>query len=229
MCGRYVLEGPLSRLTAYFEATLWQEGPYEWHSLFNIAPTMEVPVIRLNQQGQRVLLPHRWGLVPSWAKDEKSGAKLNNARAETIADKPSFRVPYRRYRCLVPATGYYEWQAPQQNQKRKQPWFIKSERLPYLAMAGVCDHWRKPDGQLLMTFAIVTTAAHHNIAHIHDRMPVMVDQSNWEAWLDKTMQNPANLTHLLEPTSQLTAFPVGYEVSGVGATRRDDPGLIAPL
>lgn len=230
MCGRYVLEGPVGRLLQHFEAELWdQNSSFEWANSYNIAPTRVTPVIRLNRVGERVLIPHQWGLVPHWAKNEKIGAKLNNARAETIFDKPSFRTPVRRFRCLVPASGYYEWQAPEKVGHGKRPWYIHSHHTPYFAMAGICDHWTSSTGHPLFSFAIVTCGAHHKIGHIHDRMPVMIQREYWSEWLDSQQQNQRELTRLLMPSDHLTFYPVEKAVSATGQRRRDDPGLITPV
>ncbi|HEX4855405.1 MAG TPA: SOS response-associated peptidase, partial [Limnobacter sp.] len=174
MCGRYVLEGPVSRYSEYFRARLTGAFPEFEENRYNIAPTMQVPVVRINREGQRVLIAHRWGLIPSWAKDTSIGAKLNNARGETVHEKPSFRQAFKRFRCLVPASGYFEWRAPPEGSKaRKQPFFITPTDVPYFAMAGVCDHWTdKATGELIMSVAIITTSPSEKLADIHDRMPV---------------------------------------------------------
>ncbi|MDX1668220.1 MAG: SOS response-associated peptidase [Limnobacter sp.] len=230
MCGRYVLERPVDQLLDHFEAKMWQEqSEFIWQANYNIAPTAVVPVVRLNRDRQRVVIPHQWGLIPHWAKDPKIGAKMNNARAETIFDKPSFRTPVRRYRCLVPASGYYEWQVPRQPKTPKQPWYIKPEDDTLFAMAGVCDHWALPNGQKLLTFAIVTCPAHTKIAHIHDRMPVMIDADDWAKWLDTEEQNVDDLGSLLTPSKRVEFYQVSRRVSATGARREDGPTLIEPL
>ena len=121
MCGRYVLEGPVSRLTAYFDARYTEEES-RFKNSYNIAPTTWVPVVRINREGKRVILNHVWGLIPHWAKDKSGSAKLNNARGETVHEKPSFRTAFKKFRCLIPASGYFEWQAPPEGSgNRKQP------------------------------------------------------------------------------------------------------------
>lgn len=230
MCGRYVLEGPVDRLLEHFQANLWDpKNHFQWTNRYNIAPTSQVPVIRLNREGKRVLIPHQWGLVPSWAKDTKISAKLNNARAETIFDKPSFRTPVRRFRCLVPATGYYEWQAPTKPGHSKRPWYIKPVQTGLFAMAGVCDHWTNDQGDKLLSFAVVTCGAHPRISHIHDRMPVMIQQENWAHWLDTALQDRDDLSRLLLPSGEVSFHPVSTLVSAAGKNRRDDEELIAPI
>ena len=120
MCGRYVLEGPVSRVQQFFDAKLTESFDDYESGRYNIAPTMQIPVLRVNREGERVLIRHRWGLIPTWAKDASIGAKLNNARGETVHEKPSFRTGFKRFRCLIPASGYYEWQAPPEGSKARK-------------------------------------------------------------------------------------------------------------
>ena len=229
MCGRYVLEGPVSKLSAYFEAR-YTEDETVFHNSYNIAPTTQVPVVRINREGERVILNHHWGLIPSWAKDPSLGAKLNNARGETVHEKPSFRVPCRKFRCLIPATGYYEWQAPPADSNaRKQPFYIHPDTEPYFAIAGVCDHWKGPDGQLILSTAIITTEPSQPIAHIHDRMPVMIEPKDWTFWLDPHNQDVEALRGLIRSSTGVKSHPVGFGVSGVGKSRVDEPELIQPV
>ena len=228
MCGRYVIEGPTSRLTEYFDAKLLDE--YELRTSYNVAPTTRVPVIRINRDGLRVVLEHRWGLVPSWAEGLDIGAKLTNARGETVHEKPSFRTAFKKRRCLIPATGYYEWQAPPENSKqRKQPYYFspKEPSTPYFAMAGICEHWRSLDDELVMTAAIITIEATQEITHIHDRMPVMLDRENWTQWLDPSNDDVESLRQLLRPSKQPQFWPVGLEISAVGKGRVDMESLIS--
>lgn len=230
MCGRYVLEGPIDRIAEHFEASATKG--YEWADSYNIAPTTQIPVVRVNSQGQRVVLPHTWGLIPFWAKDATISAKLNNARGETVHEKPAFRKGFARFRCLIPATGYYEWQAPTEGNKgRKIPHYIhpSSDKTRYFAMAGVCDHWKAPDGNLVLSTAIITTSPHESITHIHDRMPVMIAHEHWQQWLDPNFNDLASLREHLHATGNLSAYAVGFEVSQVGAKRQDNPLLIQPI
>ena len=146
---------------------------------YNIAPMTEVPIVRVNAEGQRELVRMRWGLVPRWAKDPSIGARMINARGETIADKPSFQMPYRRHRCLLPADGFYEWQAPPRatgagEAARKQPLHIGMADGSLFGLAGLYERWRSEDGKVLDTCTIVTTAANALLAPIHDRMPLIV-------------------------------------------------------
>lgn len=231
MCGRYVLEGPLSRLTAYFDAR-YTETESHFKNSFNIAPTTRVPVVRINREGERVILNHVWGLIPHWAKDKAVSAKLNNARGETVHEKPSFRTAFKKFRCLIPASGYYEWQAPSESESgsgRKQPFYIYPNEAPYFAMAGVCDHWiDKTTGELVMSTAIITTEPGEKLEHVHDRMPVMIPKDDWVEWLDPKNQDANSLRKFISSTDALNFHAVGFEVSGVGKNRLDSEALIKP-
>ncbi|GLR27254.1 SOS response-associated peptidase [Limnobacter litoralis] len=230
MCGRYVLEGPVSRYQQYFDAKLTESFDDFDIGRYNIAPTMTVPVVRINRKEERVLIRHRWGLIPSWAKDASIAAKLNNARGETVHEKPSFRTGFKRFRCLIPASGYYEWQAPPKGSKgKKQPFYISPTDAPFFAMAGVCDHWTDPiSGELILSTAIITTEPSPQLAHIHDRMPVMIARDDWNWWLDSKNQNLSDLRKSIHPDQKVKAWPVGFSVSGVGKNREDSSNLIVP-
>ena len=172
MCGRYVLYGPHWRLTERFGL---KECP-EFAPRYNIAPTSDVLVIpqqpEVGRGGQMV----RWGPVPNWAKDISIGAKLNNARAETVDTKPSCRSSFAKRRCLIPANGFDEWKIVSEGGSvRKQPYYIRpAEEDGLLAFAGLLARWRAPDGSDLVTTCIITTAANALMEPIHDRMPVIL-------------------------------------------------------
>jgi len=177
MCGRYVIYGPQSRYQEYFATEAWPDFP----DRYNIAPSAPVPVIRQAPDGRRVVNLLRWGLVPNWSKDESIGAKLNNARGETVSEKPSFRTAYQKRRCIVPASGYYEWQeVPGQ---RKQPWYIHLKSGEPMAMGGLWESWTNADGEIIRTFCVITTGPNEVMTPIHDRMPVLLRREDWPAWL----------------------------------------------
>lgn len=226
-----MLEGPVSRCQEYFQAKFTEPFEDFESGLHNIAPTMQIPVVRINREGERVLIRHRWGLIPSWAKDASIGAKLNNARGDTVHEKTSFRTGFKRFRCLIPASGYYEWQAvPEGTKGRKQPFYISPKGAPFFAMAGVCDHWTdKETGELVMSAAIITTDPAPDLAYIHDRMPVMIKPEDWVRWLDPKNQDIEALRQLIQSDSQVQAWPVGFEVSAVGQNREDSARLILPI
>ena len=226
MCGRYVIAFGPETLVHGFSATRVVPFPQRW----NIAPQSAVPVIRETREGERVAEPMRWGLVPHWAKDERIGHKLNNARAEGMAEKPSFRQAVRRRRCILPASGFYEWQAvPAAQGGGKQPWYISPTDGPFLAMAGLFEAWRpNEDADWLLTCCVITTDANALMAPIHERMPVLVPPEHWSAWLSRSVQEPAAIAPLLAvpPVPGLQAWPVARAVSRGSA---EGEALIAPI
>ena len=220
MCGRYASSRAVDDLLVTFEVPEPPEQvlPPSW----NVAPTDPVYAV-LQRDGVRSLRVLRWGLVPSWAKDRRAGARMINARRETLTEKPAFRSAYARRRCLVPADGYYEWQV---QGARKQPWFLTSRDGGPLAMAGLYEVWRDPEGELLWTCTVVTTEAADDTGHIHDRTPLLVRPGDWARWLDPTVDDPG--AELLVPGTPgvLDAWPVG---TAVGNVRNDGPELVAPV
>jgi len=223
MCGRYVLYGPGEALIDGF--SLAELPPFA--ARYNIAPASAVLVVREEPGRGRVAAPMRWGLIPHWAREPSIGARLINARAETLADKPAFRTAFRRSRCLLPANGFYEWQAAAGARARKQPFYVHGRDGGLLAMAGLCQRWEGPEGTIA-TCCIVTTAANATMAPIHDRMPVLVDRAGQSAWLDPDRHDPQALAPLLRPCPDewLALHPVA---PAVGDARREGPALIEPL
>jgi putative SOS response-associated peptidase YedK len=230
MCGRYVVAYDPQTLVAGFSLT--RIAPFERR--WNVAPQSLVPVVYETRDGERVCEPMRWGLVPHWARDETIGARLNNARSEGMADKPSFRQAVRRRRCVLPASGFYEWQpvTPQHGRAYKQPWYISPATEPYFAMAGLFEAWRAPgsaaDAPWLLTCCVITTAANALMAPIHDRMPVMLPRQHWSAWLDRAQQDAAAIAPLMSglPEDAMQARPVDR---AVGRSSAEGPQLIEPL
>jgi putative SOS response-associated peptidase YedK len=230
MCGRYVVAYDPDTLVSGFSLTRIQPFPRRW----NVAPTSPVPVVYETREGERVCEQMRWGLVPHWAKDLSIGAKLNNARVEGMAEKPSFRQAVRKRRCLLPASGFYEWQtlATAAGKPLKQPWYISPTREPCFAMAGLFEAWRPPgskeDDNWLLTCCIITTEANALMAPIHDRMPVMVAPEHWAAWLARGQQDPQALAPLMHglPEGGMQAWPVDRRV---GRASEEGENLITPL
>jgi putative SOS response-associated peptidase YedK len=181
---------------------------------------------------ERELRVVRWGLVPFWAKDVKIGSRMINARAETVAEKPAFRRAFAKRRCLLPADGYYEWQA--QSGAAKQPMYITRADGRLLAFAGLYELWRDPavdrdDADAwLWTATVITTSAPDELGMIHDRMPMIIDPGSWDDWLDPANSDVADVRALLAPAavSGLTTFPVSTEVNSV---RNNGPQLIEPI
>ena len=191
MCGRYALHANPQVIALQFGLSSVPEVAPR----YNIAPTTDVLVVRA-AEGVRDSARVRWGLVPRWAKDPSIGARLNNARAETVAEKPAFRDAYRRRRCLVPASGFYEWKA---EAGRKQPYYVYPASGELFAFAGLWERWSGPQGPL-ETCVIVTTDANDKMRTIHDRMPVMVSPGDYALWLDSRLgSDPAALLRPCDP------------------------------
>jgi putative SOS response-associated peptidase YedK len=176
VCSRYFLDAD-GNVIAYTFRVPVNEGI---RKRFNIAPTQMAPVVRLGENGAREVEMLRWGLVPAWAKDLAVGTKMINARCEGVEAKPSFRAAVRSRRCLVPATGFFEWQGPA---GRKQPFAITLPDRPVFAFAGLWERWKPASGEAVETFTIVTTDANESVAAIHDRMPVILPAESENAWL----------------------------------------------
>lgn len=222
MCGRYTLTAPIDSMRALFG---FDSSP-NLAARYNIAPGQDVPAVRLAGDGTRNLVLVRWGLVPSWARDPAIGNRMINARAETVAEKPSFRSAFRRRRCLIPADGFYEWQVVGKGPKQppKQPWYIRLEGGAPFAFAGLWEHWQGADGSALETCAIVTTDANAVLAPIHHRMPVILPPDAIAAWLDGP---PEAAAPLMAPyRGRMEAWPVATRVNKV---ENDGPALVEPV
>lgn len=220
MCGRYNLRATPAQIQEFFNVLRMPEAPIPVR--YNIAPTQMLPIIRQADDGRECVLA-RWGLVPSWAKDTKIGYKLINARAETVAEKPSFRTAFKRRRCLVPATGYYEWK--KLDAKNKQPYHIHREDDGLFAFAGLWERWTK-EAEPLESFTIITTTANPPLSELHDRIPVILPTDAYPVWLDPEV-DPSALTELLQPPEDgFDAYPVGQVVGNV---KNDVPDCIEPL
>lgn len=219
MCGRYNLRLTPQELQKFFE--LFREPP-PFSIRYNIAPTQTVPVVRL-VEGHREAALLRWGLIPFWAKDAKIGAKMINARSDTILEKQTYKAAFKRRRCLVPASGFYEWKGPA---KAKQPFHIHPQNDEPMAFAGLWETWGK-DEDAIESCAIITSDANSFMQPLHDRMPVILPKSLWSVWLDPDM-HPEGLAKLLEPTDWkgIVAEPVSTVVNNV---RNDVPECVAPF
>jgi putative SOS response-associated peptidase YedK len=222
MCGRYTLSSPTDLLADLLEL----DSVPELAPRYNIAPTQEAAVVRVTgETGARSLDLLRWGLIPFWAKDPGIGNRMINARAETVAEKPSYRASFKRKRCLVPADGFYEWQA---TGGRKQPFYFRFEGGGPFALAGLWDRWEKGEGEPVETFTILTTEPNEVVAPVHKRMPVILDREGMAIWLDPAIEDAERLTPLLGPfpTSGMEAYPVSTYVNSPG---NDTPRCIEPL
>ncbi len=198
---------------------------YSWAPRYNIAPTQEIAALRAGgEKGSRSLVALRWGLIPSWAKDPNIGNRMINARAETVAEKPSFRNAMKRRRCLVLSDGYYEWQK-QGPKEPKQPFYICMEDERPFAYAGLWESWKDPSGKRLESCTIITTEANSLTRPIHDRMPVILPGDSYDHWLDPTLLDAAELQPLLTsfPSDEMKTFPVSTLVN---SPRNDDPACV---
>lgn len=245
MCGRYTLLAEPQELAAEFEVI----EPAGFAPRYNIAPTQDVPIVRLvgvaapsSMAVVRLAEPGgassgaparrldilRWGLIPHWAKDAKFGYRTINARAETVATQPAFRDAFRKRRCIVPANGFFEWQKLAQGGKEvKQPHYIHRRDGRPMGIAGLWDRWVGPDGEAIESFTIITTEANALIRPLHNRMPVILRHEDYAAWLDPATK-PDRLTSLLVPcpAEQLAVRPVSRRVN---SPRNDGPACIAAL
>ena len=186
MCGRYMITSTFEAMARLFEADLAELGPDVWRP--NVSPTETVPVV-VSHDGDRTIVPMRWGLLPSWYRTPNGGPLLINARAEGIAAKPAFRDAVRRRRCLLPADGFYEWAG---EKRAKTPHVIRAANGGMLAFAGLWEDWRGPDG-VVPTCAIVTCPANPVLAPIHDRMPVVIAPQDFALWLGEAGHGAARL------------------------------------
>lgn len=224
MCGRYAASRDVQEMLTLFDIA--QTDAHSLPASYNIAPTQETYIVDLHEDERRLRVV-RWGLVPAWSRDATGAARLINARSETVAEKPSFKAAYARRRCVVPMDGWYEWQGA-----GKQPWYLS--RVDGMAsVAGIFEWWRQPNADpndplsVLHTMAVLTTSPSDDIAHVHDRMPVLIEGDALDAWLDP--ETPAaELQHLLRPApvGTVQAWKVSRAVSQV---RNNDPSLILPM
>jgi putative SOS response-associated peptidase YedK len=222
MCGRFTLNVTPSKLTEHFDLT----GELIFSPSWNIAPTTSINSIVADESNNRFLKQMYWGLIPSWAKDRTIATRLINARSETITEKPSFRAAFKRRRCLIPASGFYEWKT---ENGKKQPWYISFMSGDPMAFAGLWETWTPKEGEAVESCCIITTAANSFMDPIHNRMPVILNPDQWTFWLSPQER----LTDMLFPllcsheSQSMQAWPVTRELNKAGF--RNDAGLIEPL
>jgi len=224
MCGRYTLQATLEELVRQFHAGL--NDPSFYKPRYNIAPSQDVAVVRLKPEtSQREIVRLRWGLIPSWAGDPRIAYSTINAKAETVAEKPAFRSAFRTRRCLIPASGFYEWQ---QEGRQKQPMYIRlRDRRPF-AFAGLWDRWEPKDGAPIESCTIITTEPNELMKPIHDRMPVILTLRDYDLWLDPATR-PAEALHVLQkpyPDEDMEAYAVSKAVNN---PRNDSSQCLEPL
>jgi putative SOS response-associated peptidase YedK len=216
MCGRYRLARKKEILAEIFDVA----NEVDWDPRYNVAPGQDVAVVRQDAtQPARSFSRMRWGLIPSWSKDPKSGYKMINARAETIAGKPAFREPFQSRRCLIPADGFYEWS---KYSKGKSPFCLTLADDSVFAFAGIWDRWMNQNGEPIETCSIITTTANSLLADIHDRMPVILRREDYDRWLDPGFRQVEDLSDLLKPhpVDGMRRRPVSTWVNSV---KNDDP------
>jgi putative SOS response-associated peptidase YedK len=219
MCGRFVIA-----FTDGFHARFRVgDNDVKVTPRFNIAPSQDVPIV-LRDSPNRLEMMH-WGLIPSWSKAERTGLKLINARSESVMEKPMFKRLIGDHRCLVPATGFYEWMTTDEG---KVPFYISSKRGDFLGFAGLFDQWHSPEGLVISSFTIITTAANELMNPIHDRMPVIVRPEDEDIWVERKALDPGIMRRILAPypSEELVAHQVAKMVRNPGA---EGPDLIRPV
>lgn len=220
MCGRFVL---FSNVTVISNELNIQQIPFDFKASYNIAPGQDVVAV-INQGAGNELVTFRWGLIPFWSKDPKIGSRMINARGETVAEKPSFRTPFKKRRCLILADGFYEWRKEGMG-KVPVYVFLKSRR-PF-GLAGLFDSWNSPDGEEIRTCTIITTEANELLKPVHDRMPVIIPERNRDIWLDTAIEDEKSLAILLVPYP--SELMVHHDVSRfVNSPKNDSPECIHP-
>ena len=240
MCGRYLLHADPELVARAFGLEFSQTGRELGAGVlrprYNIAPTQHVPIVRNRAEGpklaiirradgtaERELVVVRWGLIPEWAKDPAIGNRLINARAEGLAEKPAFRAASRSRRCVVPASGFYEWR--RQGKGPKQPFLIRRKDGQPMGFAGLWETWTdRTTGEVVTTCVIVTCSPNELLAELHDRMPVVLDPKDYDAWLDSGDARGAALLRPC-PAEWLEAVPVSTRVN---SPANDDEGLVEP-
>lgn len=216
MCGRFALNVTDVEIRQHFGLDELEA----WQPRYNIAPSLDVPVIYQGAAGRAGQRMH-WGLVPHWSKGPDNRYSMINARAETVAVKPAYRDPFKRSRCLVPATGYYEWK---KGADGKQPYYLRPKGATLFALAGLWDEWQGEGGSI-RSFTLITTDANPQSAQVHDRMPVIIDPTRYDTWLME--ENPDTLQAIMRPwAAELELWPVSTAVNNA---RHESPELIQPL
>ncbi len=223
MCGRYTLSRRHEELIRAFDIARASEALHGTGPRYNIAPgTGVVAVWDDRDREARAADILMWGLVPGWAREPEIGRRLINARAETAAQKPAFKSAMRYRRCLIPADGFFEWK---RDGRAKQPYYFQVEDGRLFAFAGLWEHWMSPDGSEIRSCAVLTTEANARVARVHDRMPVIISEPDYDRWLDPALQDAKGVADLLGPipAEVMRCYAVSSRVNGV---REDGPHLI---
>lgn len=207
MCGRYAQRTDPKRLAKEFKVA---EVP-EVEPRYNIAPTQAILGV-VEASGGREMKFYKWGLIPSWAKDKSMGARLINARSETIQEKPSFRDAFKKRRCIIPADGFYEWK---RTDGKKQPFFFRMQDERPFGFAGLWDQWKGTDGEVINSCTILTTEANEVLRPVHDRMPVILHPEEYSLWLEADVRERESLIELLRPypAEEMVGYPVSASIN----------------
>lgn len=221
MCGRFTLFDSAE----FLSGALGIPEAIDLTPRYNIAPSQPVLAVRASPEtGKKEFAWLRWGLIPRWAQDPSIGNRMINARAETVAEKPAFRDAFRRRRCLVPSSGFYEWM---KGERRKQPYYVRMKDGRPFAFAGLWERWQGPDESPVESCTLVTTAPNEIVSPLHDRMPAIVDPAAYDLWLDPGVSDRSRLAPLLGPfpAHEMEAFAVGFLVND---PKVEDRRLIQP-
>ena len=230
MCGRFALSAMLTDIAEEFSTQGVPEKtlPVDW----NIKPTQDIYVIRAEDSVRNIGIVS-WGMIAPWSKNvieaQQSQSRSINARSESVHEKPTFRSSFRHHRCLIPASGYYEWATELGKHKTKQPYFITRDDKKLLAFAGIESKWISPQGVEIASAALLTRDAVGDLAKIHNRMPVMLPRDRWDAWLDNGMSEPTEIRSLFanyQADAHLVTWPVKTLVNSI---RNNGPELVAPI
>ncbi len=220
MCGRYYLAAELRDLMERYEI---EDTDIDYVPRYNIAPTQYAPVILGGEKRQLRLF--RWGLIPSWSRDLSVGQKMINARSETLSEKPSFREPFKKRRCIVPASGFYEWD---KSGGKKVPYRFYLQNKPILSMAGLCDVWKSETGENIYSFTIITTEPNKTVAPYHHRMGALLESDGEAVWLQENIQNVGVLGSLLKPYEE-EILEKQRVSEAVNAVRNEFAELLDPI
>jgi putative SOS response-associated peptidase YedK len=219
MCGRFTLQYSAEMLAQIFGVKVSQDIKPR----YNIAPTQQAPVVRISPADNQLHIDYlKWGLIPSWAKDASIGNHMINARSETVDEKPSFKSALKHRRCIIPASGYYEWQ---EVGGKKHPLYIKLKDDSLMMFAGIWDHWKSLEGEVIESFSMLTTSSNELIQPLHERMPVILDHEHKDIWLDFQVSDLEQLRPFLKPySSNLMEMYPGSDL--VNSPRNDNPECI---
>lgn len=223
MCGRYTLYSSKEEVESFFKAKAEDEHLFEQN--YNVAPGSTMPVVLTGRSGEREIGGLRWGLIPRWADDVDTGYKMINARGETLSEKKTFREPFLKRRCIIPANGFYEWK---NEEPKKQPFYIRVLTYDLIGFAGLYERWTSPEGEDIYSYTIITTEANALVRPLHDRMPVILNPDDYDAWLDNDNQDTDALQGLLKPydITEMATYRVSDKVNN---TKNNFAKLIQPI